>query len=82
MPQSAGCRRYQVGLRAAHSRWVDLWKGADDFWQVANVRKQFAGEMLGKRGEKPPLPCNCKRPFFDCTKPLPGNGWEGAVAQK
>jgi hypothetical protein len=47
-----------------------------------DVRKQFAGEMLGKRGEKPPLPCNCKRPIYDCTKPLPGNGWEGAVAEE
>ncbi len=30
--------------------------------------------MLGKRGETPPLPRNCKRPFFDCTKPLPVSG--------
>src|SRR5271155_4632682 len=27
--------------------------------------------MLGKRGEKPPLPCNCKRPFFDCKSHCP-----------
>jgi hypothetical protein len=67
---------------AVHSPVGRPRKGVEGFSRVVDVGQQFAGEMLGKRGEKPPLPCNCKRPFYDCTKPLPENGWEGAVAQK
>ena len=36
--------------------------------------------MLGKRGENPPLPRNCKRRIRDCICHCP-LGWEGAVAQ-
>ena len=39
--------------------------------------------MLGKRGEKPPLPSNCKRGFAGCKEPLlPKTEWEGAIGQE
>jgi hypothetical protein len=43
----------------------------DEALKALFARKQFAGEMHGKRGEKPPLPRNCKRPFFDCRSHCP-----------
>jgi hypothetical protein len=38
------------------------------------VQQIIAGAMLGKRGVNPPLPRNCKRPYFGCTRPLPQKG--------
>jgi hypothetical protein len=53
------------------SEGMDPRTGGKQFDLELTCEKQFAGEMLGKRGEKPPLPCNCKRPFFDCTSHCP-----------
>src|SRR5580704_15330268 len=56
---------------SGNSKRKDPRSGGKQFDLELTCEKQFAGEMFGKRGEKPPLPCNCKRPFFDCTSHCP-----------